>query len=472
MKRHYLAFDLGAESGRAMLGQKSNGQIELTEVHRFSNNPVNLPTGRYWDTFRLFGEMCEGLRLAGRSADRIDSIAVDTWGVDFGLLGADGALIDNPRHYRDERTRGAIEEVSRKVSKEDIFRQTGIQFMEINSLYQLASIQRDRPELLQMASKLLFMPDLFNYFLTGVYSSERTITSTSQFYNPVKKGFATDMLRKLGISGAFFADLIDPGHPLGPVLPIIADHAMLDYVPTVCTTGGHDTASAIAAVPVRDASDWCYISSGTWSLIGVELDKPLINDAAREANFTNEVGVADTIRFLKNVAGLWILQECRRDWARQGHDHSYAELLERAAAAKPLDTVIDPDEFVKPGRHVERIREYCRKTGQEIPQDVGSTVRVVLHSLAVRYKSVIEKIEELTGKKIKFIHIVGGGSRNYLLNQLTANVTGRTVIAGPVEATAAGNVLIQALGAGDVSDLSDLRSVVARSFETEKFTPY
>ncbi|HMF78471.1 MAG TPA: rhamnulokinase family protein [Bryobacteraceae bacterium] len=471
IKHSYLALDLGAESGRAMLANLASHNLDLVELHRFANIPVRLPTGLYWDTLRLFHEMCDGIRAAACAVDTLDGIAVDTWGVDFGLLGEDGSLLDHPRHYRDARTRGAFEEVFARVPRAEIFRQTGVQFMEINSLYHLYAAQRDSPRVLNIASHLLFMPDLFNYFLTGAFTSERTIASTSQFYDPVKKQFATDMLRRLGIAGGFLTTLTDPGTELGPVLPHVAEHCNLTQDVPVYTTGSHDTASAVAAVPASGLKDWCYISSGTWSLMGVELDEPVINDAALEANFTNEVGVQDKIRFLKNIPGLWVLQECRRAWAREGSEYSYAELMERAAAAKASSTVLDLDEFVSPGNHPQRIQEYCRKTAQEAPGDVGAVTRLILYSLAVRYKQVLALIEQLTGRQINVIHIVGGGSRNSLLNQLAADVTGRRVIAGPAEATAAGNALIQAMGMGHVGSLQELRAIVRNSFEVEEFRP-
>lgn len=471
MSRRYLALDLGAESGRAMLGTLQKHKLQLEELHRFANKSILLPTGLYWNTLGLFQEMCEGVRQVAKLGDRLDGIAVDTWGVDFGLLGQDGALIENPRHYRDGRNKGMPERLFQTVPRAEVFRQTGVQFMEINSLYQLYSIQQHTPELIRTAKKLLFMPDLFNYFFTGVYCSERTIASTSQFYNPATKRFTTDLLRKLGITAGFFAEIVDPGTHLGPVLPAIAEACGLKTDTTVYAVGGHDTASAVAAVPAGEKDDWCYISSGTWSLMGVELDHPVINDAALEANFTNEVGVGGKIRLLKNIAGLWIVQECRRAWAKEGREYSYAELMELAEKAPRSKAVIDTDAFGDPGRHPERVQEFCKKTGQKVPQDPGSIVRVVLYSLAVRYKEVLETLEKLTGRSISIIHIVGGGSKNRLLNQLAADVTGRRVIAGPTEATAAGNILTQAMGAGDLAGLADLRDVVRHSFEVEEFKP-
>jgi rhamnulokinase len=471
MDGRYLALDLGAESGRGMLADISDGKIALTELRRFTNTPVRLPTGLYWDTLRLFHEICESIRAASEFSDHLDGIGIDTWGVDFGLIGADGSLIGNPRHYRDARTRGVPEEVFRTVSRDEVFRQTGIQFMNINSLYQLYALLKDSPQLLCVTSKLLFMPDLFNYFLTGSFASERTIASTSQFYNPVSKCFAIGLLEKLGITSSFLAELRNPGSELGPMLPHISDYCGLKREPVVYTTASHDTASAVAAVPAGSNGDWCYISSGTWSLMGVETVEPIINDASLAANFTNETGVAGTIRVLKNIPGLWLLQECRRAWAREGREYSYAELVERAANAKAIRSLIDLDEFTAPGTHPERICDYCRKTGQEVPDDPGSVTRVILRSLAARYRQVLDLLEKLTGRQINVIHIVGGGSRNRLLNQFAADFTDRRVIAGPAEATAAGNALVQALGAGDVSSLGELREIVRRSFEVEEFTP-
>ncbi|MBV9443926.1 MAG: rhamnulokinase [Acidobacteriaceae bacterium] len=471
MKRHYLALDLGAESGRAILSTLEGGKIELNELHRFPNTPVHLHTGTYWDTLRLFHEICEGIRAGAKAVDELDGIAVDTWGVDFGLLGSDGELLHSPRHYRDSRNVGISQRVFETVPRSEVFRQTGIQIMEINSLYQLYALQRDSPDLVGIATKLLFMPDLFNYFLTGTYAAERTIASTSQMYNPVRKKFATDMLRKLGIPGGFFPELIDPGAELGPVLPAIADRCGLDHETSVFTTASHDTASAVAAVPATDSENWCYISSGTWSLMGVELRAPVIDDSSLAANFTNEVGVDGSIRFLKNIAGLWLLQECRRAWAKAGEEYTYSELMERCAASPATQTILDLDQFASPGDHPRRICEFCERTGQEVPQDPGAITRVILQSLAARYREVLESLESLTGRKIEVIHIVGGGSRNRILNQLAADYTGRRVIAGPAEATAAGNALVQAMGSGAVNSLDEIRAVVRQSFELEEFVP-
>jgi len=469
--QRYLAIDLGAESGRAILAELSDRRLRLQELHRFPNVPVQLPSGLYWNTFGLLHEITEGLRAASRAADRLDGVAIDTWGVDFGLLGPDGSLIDNPRHYRDPRTAGLPEQMFQVLPRAEIFARTGIQFMELNSLYQLYSVQRRSPWLPAHAKALLFMPDLFNYFLTGVIASERTIASTSQFYDPTRRCFAAELLQKLGIPTGFLADIVEPGRRLGDLLPHVADACGLARDTALYTTASHDTASAVAAVPAAAGSRWCYISSGTWSLMGMELDQPLIDEASLAANFTNEVGVGGTIRFLKNIPGLWLLQECRRAWAKEGQEYNYDDLTQMAAAAEPSETVLELDAFHSSGQSAAKIRDYCRSMRQPVPATDGAVCRVILHSLAVRYKEVLKTLEGLTGRAIDVIHIVGGGSRNRLLNQLTADVTGRRVVAGPTEATAAGNALVQALGAGQLRSLDELREAVRQSFPVEEFLP-
>jgi rhamnulokinase len=471
MSHQYLAIDLGAESGRAMLADLSGHLLKLQEVHRFPNGPVNLPTGLYWDTLRLFHEILEGLRAAARLMGRLESVAIDTWGVDFGLIGADGALVDNPRHYRDARTAGLPEKLFEIVPRAEIFAATGIQFMELNSLYQLWSVDRETPWRLAHAKALLFMPDLFNYFLCGAMVSERTIASTSQFYDPARGRFATELLQKLGMPAGFLADLVDSGVQLGSIRPALAESCGVPRETPVYTTASHDTASAVAAVPADGRSAWCYISSGTWSLMGMELERPLINEASLAANFTNEAGVGGSIRFLKNIPGLWLLQECRRAWAREGKEYSYDELIAMAREAEHSGAVLELEAFQSPGQSAERVMEYCRATEQQVPGTPGAVCRVILHSLAVRYREVLAVLEELTGQRVDAIHIVGGGSRNRLLNQLTADVTGRRVVAGPSEATAAGNALVQALGAGHLGSLAELRQVVRESFAVEEFLP-
>jgi rhamnulokinase len=465
---NYLAVDLGAESGRVILGELAGGKLALEEIRRFPNQPVELPSGLYWDSFRLFHEIQEGLTIAGRERQlKAAGIGVDTWGVDFGLLGTDGGLIDCPRHYRDPRTNGVPERLFEKVSRWEVFQETGIQIMSINTLYQLYSLRMADSAALANAARLLFIPDLLNYWLTGVARNEVTIASTSQFYDPKMRRFATGMLERLGIPTGMLAELIEPGRAIGPLLPRLAETTGLGAVP-VYAVGAHDTASAVAAVPAV-GDDWCYISSGTWSLMGVESSQPVIDERSYNLNFTNEAGVEGRTRLLKNIAGLWLLQECRRAWAAEGERFGYEELALMAEEAGPARAIIDPDAFLQPGDMPVRIRTWCREHGLDAPRTKGEFCRTILESLAHRYKDVLEGLETLIGRKIKVIHIVGGGSRNQLLNRLVAEVTGRKVIAGPVEATAAGNLLVQAIGAGEVSGLEEARAVVRRSFEITSY---
>jgi rhamnulokinase len=465
---NYLAVDIGAESGRVMYGNLADGLLRVEELHRFANQPVQLPAGLYWDSFRLFHEIVEGLSVAGRDRKlRVDGIGIDTWGVDFGLLGGDGGLIDCPRHYRDARNHGVMERLFHLVPREEVFRQTGIQFMPINSLNQLYAMRLENSRSLECAERLLFMPDLLGYWLTGVQRAEVTIASTSQFYDPRARAFCGAMLERLGISARILPELIEPGQLLGHLLPQVAGRTGLGSAP-VYASAGHDTASAVVAAP-GEGDDWCYISSGTWSLMGVELPEPVINERTLELNYTNEAGVAGRTRLLKNIAGLWILQECRRCWAEAGEAHTYEELAQMAEASGPAKALIDPDDFLQPGNMPARIADWLRVRGLPEPQSEGETCRIVLESLAERYRQVLEGLESLTGRRIRTIHIVGGGAKHALLNRLAAQATGRTVYAGPVEATAAGNVLVQAMGAGAVRDLEEARDVVRRSFRIEKF---
>ncbi|MGC4051228.1 MAG: rhamnulokinase family protein [Paludibaculum sp.] len=466
---HYVAIDLGAESGRAMLGTLAGGRLQLEELHRFLNEPVRLPDGMYWDSFRLFRDIREGLRKAGRERNlKLDGIAVDTWGVDYGLLDANGELVVNPRHYRDTRNNAAYDAALAAAGKENIFEQTGLQFMALNSLYQLYAAKLAGSPGLRAAEKLLFMPDLLSYWLCGSQKNELTITSTSQFYNPSLRRWSTELLETLGLPTHFLGEIVPPGTRLGNLLEELRDTCGLGETP-VFATAGHDTAAAVAAVPATGDRPWCYISSGTWSLMGVEIDEPIVTPKALELTLTNEIGVEGKTRLLKNIAGLWLVQECRRAWLLEGKEYSYAELTSLAAEAAPFAAVLDPNQFLEPGHMPERIAAYCSKTGQAVPDGLGGYVRVCLESLAFRYRQVLESLESLVGHRIEVIHIVGGGSKNGLLNQFVASATGRTVIAGPTEATAAGNVLVQAMGAGEVKDLKELREVVRNSFELETY---
>jgi rhamnulokinase len=452
------------------LGTLDGGLLKIEELHRFANTPVRVFDALYWDTLRLWHEIQRGLAIAGRERKlRLDGIGIDTWGVDFALLGRDGALADNPRHYRDARTNGVMEKVFEKVPRAEVFAETGIQFMQINSLYQFYALKLAGSPALEAARTLLFMPDLLNYWLTGVARAEVTIASTSQFYNPRQKAWARDMLERLGLPTGILPEIVTPGTRLGPLLDSVAQAAGLDAVP-VYATGCHDTASAVAAVPAEGAN-WCYISSGTWSLMGAELDEPVIDERVLAENLTNEIGAAGKVRFLKNIAGLWLLQECRRAWALEGAEYTYEELVRLAGEAAPARAPIDVDAFLEPGGMPRKITEHCLSRDLPPPETPGQFTRTILESLAERYRQVLEKLEALAGRRCDVIHIVGGGSRNALLNRLVAKATGRTVIAGPSEATAIGNVLIQAIGAGELSGLEEARAVVRRSFGVEEYRP-
>ncbi len=474
---NFLAFDLGAESGRAILGSFDGERLGLEVIHRFENGVVRTLDTLHWDVLHLWREMLVGLRKAVAERGAVDSLGVDTWGVDFALLGRGGTLLGNPRHYRDPHTETIMEEAFQRVPRAEIFRQTGLQFMRFNSLFQLLALQRDRSPLLEAAESLLMIPDLFHYWFTGVKANEFSDVSTSQMYDPTTKSWAYPLLQSFGLPTGILGNVVPPGTILGPIRTTIAQETGATSV-SVVLPATHDTGSAVAAVPAQDepgvsAPGWCYISSGTWSLMGAELPGPLVNDRVAACNFTNEGGVGGTTRLLKNVAGLWLVQECRRAWERAGLHYSYDELARLAEASAPYVSVVDPDDasFVLPPSMPTALGEFCRRTGQPIPTEAGAVVRCALESLALRYRWVLERLEELTGRRIDTIHIVGGGSQNALLNQLTADACGRTVVAGPVEATAIGNVLVQAIGLGILRSLSEARAVVRRSFEVKTFEP-
>lgn len=463
----FVAFDLGAESGRSVLGSLDGGKLTLTETHRWLSSPVWIGSSLYWDVLRLFNEMKQGLRMTVQEHGKeIAGAGIDTWGVDFGLLGPDDVLIENPHCYRDPRTDGAIEEATKLVPLGEIYDQTGIQFMQFNSVFQLFVVSRAHPWILDTARTFLMMPDLLNFWFTGVKANEFTDATTTQFYNPRTGVWAKQVLERLGIPAHFLsADIVPPGTVLGAVRPSVAEEIGSGAIPFIAPAT-HDTGSAVAAVPAKDDS-YAYISCGTWSLMGIESKQPIINDMSRELNFTNEGGVDGTFRVLRNIMGLWLVQECRRTWQREGRDYSYAELTDMAAAAEPFRSLVDPDDqsFLKPGDMPSRIREFCSRTNQPVPDDVGSVVRTALDSLALKYRWVLERLEMLTGNRLDRIHMVGGGTQNTLLCQLAANVTGRPVIAGPVEATAIGNIIVQAIGLGHIGSLEQGREIVRGSFE-------
>jgi rhamnulokinase len=469
--RKLLAIDLGAESGRGVLGSFDGQRLRLDVVHRFPNGPVQTLDSMHWDVLRLHAEILTALRNCAGKFGGIDGIGVDTWGVDFALLGRGGTLLGNPRHYRDPHTEGAMEAAFQRVPKAEIYRRTGLQFMRINSLYQLLALQRDRSPLLDAADHILFMPDLFHYFLTGIKVNEFTDASTSQLLDPYSRAWAHDLVGKFGLPAKMFGTIVQPGTLLGPLRTAVAADTGLTSAPVIAPAT-HDTASAVAAVPARGDS-WAFISSGTWSLLGTELPQPLVTDAALAANFTNEGGVAGTTRLLKNIMGLWLVQECRRCWEKAGKTYAYDELVRLAEAAPAFASLVDPDDpaFLLPSNMPAAVAEFCRETGQPSPTEPGAVVRCCLESLALKYRFVLTKLEGLIGKRLDVIHVVGGGSQNALLCQWTADATGRPVLAGPVEATALGNVLVQMLGLGLLGSLADGREVVRRSVDVTTYEP-
>ena len=467
-----LAFDLGAESGRAILGRFDGSRLQLDDVHRFNNQPVYLPDGMHWDALRILAEIKGGLSLVVQNYGAPpDSLGIDTWGVDFGLLDAQGVLIGNPYHYRDSRTDGMPEEVFKRVPRAEVFSQTGIQFMQLNSLYQLFSMVVHQSPALGIAQTFLTMPDLFNYWLTGRKACEFTNATTTQCYDPRRCDWAYPLLEGLGIPTHIFPEIVQPGSVLATLSPAVADELNIARIPVI-PPASHDTGSAVAAVPAS-GSDFAWLSSGTWSIMGVESPVPVINEQTLAFNMTNEGGVEGTIRFSKNIMGLWLVQECRRTWARQGEDLSYEELTRLAAAAAPLVSLVDPDadDFLKPGDMPARVLAFCARTHQPAPAGKGEMVRCILESLALKYRHVLEYLEQALGRQLNTIHIVGGGTHNRLLSQFSADATGRPVVAGPVEATATGNLLMQALALGHIRSLAEGRELVRRSFALETFEP-
>lgn len=473
----YLALDLGAESGRGLLGRFDGERLSLEEVHRFPNGPVRIVNTLHWDLPRLWEECKTALRKAA-TGRTLDGVGVDTWGVDFGLVGRGETLLGNPVHYRDSRTDGMIEAAFSHVPKGRIYEITGLQFLPFNTIYQLLAMRLAESPLLDVAETLLMMPDLFNWLLTGRRAVERTDASTTQLLDPRTGLWSDELCSALILPRRILPELIEPGTELGPLLKSVAEEVGVSTL-SVLATAGHDTASAVAAVPVTGGSspsgppDWCYLSSGTWSLMGVEVPEPIINATTLRYNFTNEGGVAGTTRLLKNIMGLWLVQEGRRTWARAGRDLTYEDLISRAEAARPFAALVDPDDpsFFAPGDMPARLSAYCVKTGQSPPGDEGGFVRCALESLALKYRWTVERLEEVLGTPIRAIHVVGGGSKNALLCQFTADACGRPVHAGPVEATAMGNVLLQAMGRGKLGSLAELRAVVARSSPVTVYEP-
>ena len=472
MKKYkFLAFDFGASSGRAILATLDNGKLVLEEKHRFSNDPVTVNGSFYWDVLRLFHEIKQGILACANSGDRdIDCIGIDTWGVDYALLDKDDKLLSNPYHYRDTRTDGMIEKACEISSKKEIFEKTGIAFNWFNTIYQFMS-EKDTTAAKE-AKTMLFMPDLFNFFLTGEKRCEYTVASTSQMYNQEKQEWAYDLLEKLGLRTDVFAPMIFPGETVGVLKADLAEELGVAQIPVIAVAS-HDTGSAVASVPVPDKKDFIYISSGTWSLMGVELDAPIMSEKASEYNFTNEGGVNKTIRFLKNIMGLWLIQESRRYWKSEGEVLSFDDLEREAREATPFRSLIDPDyeAFQTPGNMPKKIREYCKMTNQPVPETKGEVIRCIAESLAFKYRKTVEDMEDATGNKYSVINIVGGGIKDKMICSFTANATGRCVEAGPVEATSIGNIIVQAMAMGVIKDLDEGRRVVKNSFDIERYEP-
>lgn len=481
--KHYLALDLGAESGRAILGTIQNGKITLSEEHRFLTGAESVPTmypnlvspeldgdcSLLWDFTRFWHEIKKSIHLVGKKV-KIESVGVDTWGVDFAVLDKKGLLVCSPYNYRDSRSNGMMEEAFHRIPKEKIYELTGIQFMQINALYQLLAMSIRNASLFAAVDKFMMVPDLINYWLSGKVVAEFTETTTSQLYNPRTHQWSDEIIGAMGFPRNIFPEVVAPGTILGPMRKSVANETGVQ--PLVITPACHDTGSAVSAIPA-EVEDFIWISSGTWSIVGMNTPEPIINEASYKYNFTNEGGLDGTYRFSKNVMGLWVVQQCRQQWMNEGREYSYTELTEWAKSAALLKSFVDPDyaEFLRPGKTAERVKEYCQITGQPVPQTEGEIIRAVLQGLALRYRYVIEKLEEVSGRKMSTIHIIGGGTKNQLLSQFTADALGRRVITGPIEATGIGNIIIQAIANKDIGSWKEGVSIIHNSFEILTFDP-
>ena len=468
-----LAFDFGASSGRAMLFTFDGEKLSIEEMHRFSNDPVMTGKSFHWDVLRLFFEIKQGINktvLAGHKD--IKAIGIDTWGVDYGLFDKNGELLGNPYNYRDERTNGMIEYADETIGKEYIFKKTGIQFNFYNTIFQLMSMVKNNDPALSIADKLLFMPDIFNYLLTGEMKNEYSISSTSQLLDVEARDWDKELLDKAGIPSKIFCDIVMPGEVIGYLRDDICEEVGCPKIPVVAV-GSHDTASAVASVPVTEDYQYAYISTGTWALMGSEINEPKVSDETFKYNFTNEGGVCNKIRFLKNIMGLWIIQESKRQWAREGKNFSFDDLENAAWGAEPFRSFIDPDaeDFVAPGNMPKRIREYCKRTGQPVPESEGEIIRCIAQSLAFKFRMVADAIEDITKEPLSAIHMLGGGIKDTMVCRFTASATGKKVIAGPVEATSTGNALMQLMALGKIKDLTEGRQIVKNSFPVKTYEP-
>ncbi|MDL2236755.1 rhamnulokinase [Christensenellaceae bacterium OttesenSCG-928-K19] len=462
-----LAFDLGASSGRAMLAEYKDGKIRMQEIHRFTNDPVTVNGTMYWDTLRLFYDIKTGITKAV-NAGGFDYVGIDTWGVDFGLVGEDGQLVTNPVHYRDKRTDDYLDF---PVPAGEVYASTGIQQMQINTLYQLESMVRNHMDQLERTKMLLFTPDLLNYFLTGVGKTEYTIASTSQMLDARARYWDMELIKKAGIPTQMLGKIVQPGTICGTLSDEICEELSAPKAKVVCIAS-HDTASAVASIPTQ-AEDFLYISCGTWALLGTELKQPVLDEKAQEYNFANEGGINGTIRFLKNIMGTWLIQESRRQWIREGNEYGFGELESMAKQAQPFKCLIDVDrpEFIKPGNIPRRIAAYCERTGQPVPQGPGEIIRCIDESLALKFRYGFECVEDCTGIGYDVVHILGGGTKSALLCQMTADASGKKVAAGPDEATVLGNIAVQLIAAGEIASIAEARQVVADSCELKEYAP-
>lgn len=470
MEKRVLAFDFGASSGRAILGIFDGKKIELKEVHRFGNDPVSINGTVYWDIQRLFFEIKQGM-IKAKEAGGFQSIGIDTWGVDFGLIRKDGTLVENPVHYRDKRNDGMVNKSEKYMNRERLYDITGIQFMDFNTLFQLLSLKENRPYILEEADKLLFTPDLLAYMLTGEKHAEYSIATTSQMVDLKTKDWSEEILSAFSLDRNLLPDIVKTGTVIGTLSDDICEELGLNKA-DVIAVAGHDTQSAISATPTSD-DDFAFISCGTWSLFGTEVKEPIINEASKKLNVTNEGGYDYSTAFLKNICGLWLIQESRRQWIREGNEYSYADLEEKALASEPFKCFIDPDapEFAPMGNLPQRVKDYCKKTGQHVPETVGEIMRCIYESLALKYRLTLEGIEECTGKKYNKLHVMGGGTKDKLLLKMTADSCNIPVYGGPIEATALGNVAIQLMSAGDIKDIKEARKIIADGENLKLYEP-
>ncbi len=471
-EKKYIAVDLGAESGRVMLGAVSSEKLSLEEVHRFGNGPIEEAGTLRWDFEKLMREIKTGIAKAAKAAgDDVCGIGVDSWGVDFGLLDGSGELVEKPYHYRDSRTNGMMDKAFELMSKRDIYENTGLQFMQLNSVYQVLAARMAGSEVLAKTKSLIFIADLVSYFLCDEKFAEYSLASTSQMMDMRTGEWSGAIFEKLSLPKEIMPKVVQPGTVVGQLSEAVQDELGCRAIPVVAI-GSHDTASAVVGVPAAGGK-WAYLSSGTWSLMGLEVPNAIIDDKTFKYEFTNEGGVEGTIRLLKNIMGLWLLQECRRQWQRDGVDLSYGEITEMAEKAEAFAGYVNPDDssFLAPGDMPARINEYLQKTGQKTTDDKGQMARIILESLALKYRSVMEALEDVSGGKVEVLNVVGGGIQNELLCQFAANATGKKVVTGPIEATASGNILMQAKAAGQIGSLADGRAIVRNSFELKEYEP-